>query len=203
MHTSLAEAKKSPTFCFVPWVTMLFLPDGKTLPCCSADYAQPIGDAGTESIAALWNSPRMRQLRRNMLAGKKSSLCNGCYMEDRLGTLSFRTICMDRFDHHWPVVESTQNDGSVTKVNLAYLDVRASNTCNLRCRTCGSELSSSWWNDFKKMGFTAPPRKKLPSKTETINSSMTWKHISTRLSRCSLPVESHLCRRNTTLCWNG
>jgi sulfatase maturation enzyme AslB (radical SAM superfamily) len=41
----------------------------------------------------------------------------------------------------------TNDDGSVDKVNLAYVDVRFSNICNLRCRTCGPELSSAWHDD--------------------------------------------------------
>jgi MoaA/NifB/PqqE/SkfB family radical SAM enzyme len=36
----------------------------------------------------------------------------------------------------------------VPRVNLAYLDIRFSNVCNFRCRTCGPAASTGWYRDF-------------------------------------------------------
>ena len=45
----------------------------------------------------------------------------------------------------------TNEDGTVDDIHMAYMDVRFSNICNMRCRTCGPELSSQWVDDAVKM----------------------------------------------------
>ena len=34
---------------------------------------------------------------------------------------------------------------------MPYIDFRFSNLCNFKCRTCGPDLSSSWYEDHNKM----------------------------------------------------
>ena len=54
-------------------------------------------------------------------------------------------------------VRSTHEDGSVDGVNMTYMDIRFSNICNMRCRSCGPDLSSQWFNDAVDSEFNMTP----------------------------------------------
>ena len=56
------------------------------------------------------------------------------------------------YAHHIDRCANTHHDGSVDDIHMAYMDIRFSNICNMRCRTCGPELSSQWVDDAVKMG---------------------------------------------------
>ena len=47
-----------------------------------------------------------------------------------------------KFKHHLSLIRSTKKDGTVEDFKLRYLDFRASNICNLKCRMCGGKFSS-------------------------------------------------------------
>jgi organic radical activating enzyme len=55
------------------------------------------------------------------------------------------------FGHLVDLIDETQEDGTVEEFKLRYYDVRFSNLCNFRCRTCGPIFSSNWYNDHIKM----------------------------------------------------
>jgi hypothetical protein len=42
------------------------------------------------------------------------------------------------------VMASTNIDGSLSEFKMRYFDIRFSNICNFKCRTCGSGFSSQW-----------------------------------------------------------
>jgi radical SAM protein with 4Fe4S-binding SPASM domain len=134
-------------FCMMPWVHMHMWPNGDVFPCCMSDTSWTLGNTNHATIKDIWNSERMRELRLNMLAGKESATCSRCYDVERHGTFTLRNNSNQAYAHHQPIVDSTTADGFVEKVNLAYFDVRFSNICNLRCRTCGPQLSSAWYDD--------------------------------------------------------
>jgi organic radical activating enzyme len=98
-----------------------------------------------------WNCEQQRQLRKNMLEGKASKICSRCYEQERHGVKNTRNWANRWLNHHWEVVESTKDNGTVDKVNLPYIDFRFSNICNFKCRTCGPALSSGWHDDYHKM----------------------------------------------------
>jgi radical SAM protein with 4Fe4S-binding SPASM domain len=137
----------SAVFCMLPWVHLHVWPEGKTYPCCVADGEHPIGDLRSSTLEEIWNGEPMRRLRRNMLDDQPSPECHRCYELERAGINSHRTHKRELFLHHFPVVESTRADGSVEPMALRYLDIRFSNLCNLRCRSCGVGFSSAWAAD--------------------------------------------------------
>ncbi|MBI3556371.1 MAG: twitch domain-containing radical SAM protein, partial [Deltaproteobacteria bacterium] len=132
----------------MPWTHLHFWPDGKAFPCCIADSTMPVGRFGEQSIADIWNSDKLRAIRRNMLEERPSPECIRCYtLEGKTEIVTLRQMSNQKFAHHFGSVGKTRKNGSVTKVNMAYLDIRFSNLCNLRCQTCGPGLSSSWYED--------------------------------------------------------
>lgn len=127
------------------------MPNSTVIPCCVWPYDDVFGDGKTQNLEEIWNSPKYRQLRLNMLSGKKSEGCNHCYTVDKAGFRSMRQVMNGKFVHLNPLVRTTRPDGSVPDLKLSYIDIRFSNLCNFRCRGCSPALSSSWYDDHQKL----------------------------------------------------
>lgn len=142
---------ESKVFCMFPWVHLNATPKGDIYPCCSNDYTNPIGNTSNMTLEEAFNSEYMKELRRNMLAGKESNICTFCYNHEKASPYSFRTYSMDHFTKHFDEVMSmTREDGTVDEFKMRYFDIRFSNICNFKCRTCGTEFSSQWAMEDKK-----------------------------------------------------
>lgn len=142
-------SKDNKTFCMMPWVHMHLWPAGYTYPCCMSDPALPVGNTQDQSLQDIWNGEQMRQLRLNMLQDKQSPECRRCYELEENGMWTLRKSSNENFKHHQSKVDATSDDGSAGMVNMAYMDIRFSNLCNLKCRSCGPQFSSSWFEDHK------------------------------------------------------
>lgn len=140
---------KDNVFCMLPWVHMHLWPSGTTYPCCLSDPNLPVGDTQTQTLQEIWNGDQMRQLRLNMLSGNKSPECRRCYELEENDMHTLRLSSNENFKNHWDKVLQTESDGSAGDVSLNYMDIRFSNLCNLRCRSCGPQFSSSWFEDHK------------------------------------------------------
>jgi radical SAM protein with 4Fe4S-binding SPASM domain len=148
-------ANESKVFCMAPWVHMHVWPNGSTYACCLHPpevKENALGNIKTEGLVQVWNGTNMRKLRTNMLNEIPTpEVCTRCYQKEDGGFSSLRKWMNEYFyERHLPVVESTTDDGTVDKFNLVHWDFRFSNLCNLKCRTCGHELSSQWYDDFVK-----------------------------------------------------
>jgi len=136
--------KEDGAFCILPWIHMHAWPDGRALPCCIADSDQPFGNLKENTIEEVWNSERYKELRVAMLNGKQLDTCKRCYeLENSTWIWTLRKNSNEWFgDKHFDLVEKTKEDGTLTDMRMAYMDVRFSNICNMKCRSCGPELSS-------------------------------------------------------------
>ena len=143
--------KDSKHFCMMPWIHMHFWPNGNVIPCCVADTGLPVGNTNHSSLLEIWNGQSMRELRQRMLADAPSPSCKRCYEQQEAGVYTLRKHANTEFAHHAQRLDSTLADGTVPEINMAYLDVRFSNICNLRCRTCCHDLSSGWYDDWRAM----------------------------------------------------
>src|SRR5688572_16164016 len=79
---------ESEVFCMAPWIQLHAQTSGKIAPCCMAKISDgnELGDLQEDpNLAKAWNSKNMKQLRLNMLQGKKSSLCSNCYEYEKAG----------------------------------------------------------------------------------------------------------------------
>ena len=145
------QLKNSKHFCMMPWTHMHLWPAGTTYPCCMSDPEFPIGNTQEQSVQEIWNGKELRNIRMNMLQDKPSKECRRCYELEENGMSTLRTGSIGNYAHHWDKVEATSDDGSAGDVNMAYMDIRFSNLCNLKCRSCGPQFSSSWFEDHKSI----------------------------------------------------
>ena len=154
---------QSNTFCPLPWIHLATRPNGDVRVCCTANASGAglidVKDAGlvtgmnlkTHTVAEVWNSGFMRNVRLQMLDNKIPSSCTKCFQEESEGIKSKRNwetmVWQDRLDID-SIVSQTEEDGSLP-VNIPYFDLRLGNMCQLKCVMCSPHDSSSWIKEWK------------------------------------------------------
>ena len=142
----------SKTFCILPWIHMNTWPNGNVYPCCLTDWREEVGNLEHNTLEEIWNNGKMKELRQYMLTGKKHNNCRKCFQQEEYGLDSTRTSSNRHFQSHIPTItENTKEDGHNDDFKLIYWDFRFSNLCNMKCRMCGSFLSSKWYEDDVKI----------------------------------------------------
>lgn len=139
------------TFCLMPWIHFHMDTTGKVKACCttSITYGELSANSDQKSLEEIWNSKSVKAFRRKLLAGKSDKRCGGCYEREAANKSSMRTETLDKYPElESEIFKSTIEDGTTT-MKPYYLDLRFSNVCNLRCRTCWHGASSSWFEEAK------------------------------------------------------
>ncbi len=136
-------------------------PSGQIKPCCRFDIHhasykdKKITDHNVNktSLSAAHNSAFWNQLRTDMVEGKKIAGCWKCDRDDEAGTFSLRY----NTNHSWGANSQvvTASDG----VDLKYLELTTGRLCNLKCRTCSSDLSTTWEEDDQVLASVYKDRK--------------------------------------------
>jgi radical SAM protein with 4Fe4S-binding SPASM domain len=146
--------KENKTFCMMPWIHMYVHTDGSVYPCCDSfdKKSLVLGNVQKNSLEEIWNGDEYKNLRKSMLNGEESSICNNCYVREKNSSdiYSMRFYANSGYSHHFDLVKDTADDGYLPHMNLKYFDVRFSNVCNFKCRYCGEEYSSSWAAENKQ-----------------------------------------------------
>jgi radical SAM protein with 4Fe4S-binding SPASM domain len=138
-------------FCMLPWIHMHGYPDGRAYPCCDSVYQYPIGDFNESSMEEVWNNDAMKEIRYNMLNKIDCKQCQRCYDKEAHGVYTMRNSTNKHFGHHIKeVLPATHDDGTLDVFKFRYYDIRFSNLCNMKCRTCGDDFSSLWADENKK-----------------------------------------------------
>jgi radical SAM protein with 4Fe4S-binding SPASM domain len=137
----VVNTPKKDTFCVLPWMHLYVGTDGNILPCCVADHQHPMGNIKEDSIDNIIKSPTFNQLRLNMLNGKRSKECSRCYAQEDLSIHSARMS----HNSQWANIRVADLDptGNISSFSPAYIDIRLSNVCNLKCRMCSGYFSSA------------------------------------------------------------
>jgi radical SAM protein with 4Fe4S-binding SPASM domain len=157
----------SDTFCMLPWIHLHAWPDGRAYPCCLGKAEHPVGNFKEKSMKEIWNDDPMRQMRRNMLEDRPCAECGDCYEQESAGFASMRNNSNKNFAQHIDLIDQTLPDGTSPDMKLHYWDVRFSNICNLKCRSCGSIFSSRWYDDdIKLWGKELRPRVQFAGRHE-------------------------------------
>ena len=141
---------ESDNFCMIPWTSVMIDPSSRVTPCCESTLV--LGDCSKNSLEQIWNSNVTKQLRKDMLAGKKIKSCERCYIKESLGRDTLRKSVNRRFINKVYKIEATDNHGYCKDFSLNYLDARFNNLCNLSCRSCSHGQSSSWYQPALYIG---------------------------------------------------
>jgi len=95
-----------------------------------------------ESFLQTWNNEKYKELRRALLDGQKPKICWKCWENEDNGQYSNRDRAREDLDtqffgdqEFWALEDGTVIDPP------AFLELKPSNICNLKCRMCGPESS--------------------------------------------------------------
>jgi hypothetical protein len=138
-------------FCVLPWVHFHAWPDGKVMPCCIADSDMPVGEIKSdETIIDMMNSEPYKEIRTAMMKDEPVSACKRCYDLELMGEWTMRQSHNMRrgLDYVDYIADVTNDDGSLKEFQMKYMDIRFSNICNMKCRSCGPSCSSLWSAEF-------------------------------------------------------
>jgi hypothetical protein len=138
-------------FCVLPWVHFHAWPDGKVMPCCIADSNMPVGEIrADETIIQMMNSEPYKEMRVAMMKDEPVAACKRCYDLELMGEWTMRQSHNMRrgLEYVDYISDVTNDDGSLKEFQMKYMDIRFSNICNMKCRSCGPSCSSLWSAEF-------------------------------------------------------
>ncbi len=138
-------------FCILPWIHAQVRQNGDVYPCCRVKHKISYGSTLKQPLAEIWNSEEIKKIRREMLNGVPQSFCADCYNVEKLGHVSHRQHVNRVFSHEYPRTAKTDQNGHLQDQEIVYLDIRFSNVCNLKCRSCTPDSSNSWHDDHIKL----------------------------------------------------
>lgn len=128
------------THCIYPWINLVVLNDGEIKPCCL--YRESItGSPHIQdySIVDIYNSKYMQDLRQQFRDGQRPTGCASCWANETADITSMRQAAKFKFKELWFDIDYTQD----SQCNLQALDLKLGNECNLSCRICMPEFSST------------------------------------------------------------
>ena len=140
----------SEKFCPLPFIHFNAYPDKQIKPCC---YSQKFFEETTlknQTIVDSFNSKEYRDLRKDLLNGVENNFCDVCWKTEKNGGESQRNKWSDFYkDKKVDIIENTKDDGFYSP-NFVSLDLRPSNICNFKCRTCTPDFSTTWIDERTK-----------------------------------------------------
>jgi hypothetical protein len=143
--------KHGKHFCVLPWVHFHSWPDGRVMPCCVADSNMPVAHLkNDESIIQMMNTEDYKKIRNSMLNDEPVEACKRCYDLELMGTWTMRQSHNKRrgLEYVDMISKNTEDDGTLSEFKMKYMDLRFSNICNMKCRSCGPGCSSLWAQEF-------------------------------------------------------
>ena len=146
----------SKVFCDKPFNHNYVHPNGKMRLCCTTVQDLPtdnnynLFDANKHTIEDYWNSNRMKEIRRKMIAGEKIRDCERCYKQEEQGVESLRsTHGMNEY------VVGTLPDGTYQK-SANSMQIQLGNICNLKCKMCSQMYSHMHGMETRDIGEQDP-----------------------------------------------
>ena len=173
----------SKTFCALPFVHLATHPHGSVTLCCVSDFTNAMNSSrnflagqpqhlnlNQDSITDVMNSDFFKNVRQQMLIGKKPVACMRCYKDEEAGIQSKRLEENARLGFTEEMALSVMGiDGSIP-VNFKFVELRLGNLCNVKCRTCNPASSTSWSSEYMKL---QQELKFVTQYDRTVNSSWT------------------------------
>lgn len=140
----------TPT-CKVPWISITLSGNGDIKPCCvyrGGEHSIHRGD----TLESAWKA--QDSLRQQFLNGETPESCKQCWQREETLGHSRRTWYDDKIEN-WPEQYKLN-----PPMQLRHMDLNFGNTCNLKCRMCGSWGSTSWFKEEKRLMEINPAYKR-------------------------------------------
>jgi hypothetical protein len=144
------------SFCIRLWQHMRLEANGEARVCCAYQGENIAQDgvslsARSRSLMDIWNADTLRELRRDMVAGRHIAGCRPCYTVEARGGISMRMNDNTAWEQDWynerpatidqMAALAVGNDFRLPKLP-EMIEVETGNLCNLKCRMCNGFSSS-------------------------------------------------------------
>lgn len=144
----------SPSFCMAKWLQVtIHLQNGFTHSCHHPGAHKIPLEELEENPSALHNTKFKKELRKEMLEGKRPEECDYCWKVEDASENAVSDRHMKSADnwafYHFDEVLSKPWDYNI---NPKYLEVSFGNECNFRCAYCSPDISSAIWAEFEQKG---------------------------------------------------
>lgn len=140
---------KHDVFCVLPWNHLHIDTSGLVRSCCVSNTTY--GNINSNSVQEIWEGQEATQFRNKLLSNTPDKNCGNCYTREQSGKTSIR----QESNVKYPDLVNAIKEGKAVPHQPTYVDIRFSNLCNLRCRTCWHGASSSWYEEAKTLKRSA------------------------------------------------
>ena len=143
---------QSKTFCLHPFTGLATREDGAIKACCRS---HPVGFIQKETLEEIWNNDTMRRVRRQILNNERPPECDACFKLEDQGVESLRQrhiepkIPESRITLYPNALDALRDDYTMP-FEIATMEVKLNNLCNLKCRMC-HPMDSTAWNDWEQV----------------------------------------------------
>ena len=127
----------SDSFCIYPWINLRVSTTGDISPCCMNNTS--ISNLAQTTIQEAYHSDIMKNLRHSFLTGEFPGSCSSCWQEESVGKASMRQRAKHKFRDIYYRLDYQKEDIN----NLQLFDLNLGNACNLSCKICNKNSSSS------------------------------------------------------------
>jgi len=137
--------EKSKTFCVMPHIGMQIQHNGR-LSVCNNNNLEFTNQTGhliqvhKDKLQESWNTFERQDVKKSLDAGVPHYACHDCFDKES-GNLKSQRMLLNEF---FETVEPSETQPKV-------LIIKPGNVCNLACRMCSPEASSSWYSDAYKL----------------------------------------------------
>jgi MoaA/NifB/PqqE/SkfB family radical SAM enzyme len=146
----------SKTFCNFPWKQIYISTSGNHRICCMNQHNITKDDGyfhfnmARDKMSDSWNSEYMKAMRVKLMNGEKHENCGRCYQQEELGHQAMRDdLGMEE------LIKNTSKDGTYN-VQPNNIELHFGNLCNLACKMCSQNYSTTIGKELLKMGENDP-----------------------------------------------
>jgi sulfatase maturation enzyme AslB (radical SAM superfamily) len=147
------------SFCSLFWTHLCIRHNSSVQPCCQ--YSDNLGLTFDGNLSKSLNHQAFKELRRKAAGQEHIPGCKVCYDQEAAGYRSLRINANIKFPNIGDSLEVSPTD--VKTAELFIGDI-----CNLKCVMCGPDLSTSWREDYEKLGWVLPPRTRNNAKLDSL-----------------------------------
>lgn len=131
-------------FCILPFTHLSTRVDGNIAPCCRS--MDTVGNIKDNTLQEVWNNDAMQKLRQQFINNERPNGCWPCWELEDQGSTSMRQSMNKSREAMIPSAIKTD-----MPFEIPVLELKLSNLCNFRCRTCKPDLSTTWAKDWDKV----------------------------------------------------
>ena len=123
----------------MPFIHLHIGDNGEAKACCVANIK--FGNINKLPLEQVWDNEAINNIRSKFINNTPDKRCAVCLNIEKSGATSIRQETHENYKN----LEIDYNNPTLP----IYFDIRFSNVCNLKCRTCWHGASSSWFEDAK------------------------------------------------------